>query len=151
MWIRCHTFSFSFLEMRAVCRKNSCSWANCRERERKGCYVNVMCCSICGGRRREGTVTCLSGDLLGPAVALGVGLLGDPLAALVWVGEWVPGLLVEIGMAPRRPGLGLVIDLFPLVWKPLAQPHTSASFLLYVHPPFQIFWCCCFSCSAPRP
>ena len=71
----------------------------------------------------------LAGDFIGAALALGVGLLGDPLAALVGVGERVPWLLVEEVVGPCRARFGLEIHLAALVREPLAQPQPSFFFL----------------------
>ncbi|POO03294.1 hypothetical protein TorRG33x02_013550, partial [Trema orientale] len=69
----------------------------------------------------------LASDLFGAALAIGVGLFGDPLAALVGVGKRVPWLLVEVGVAPGGAGLGLVINLSAsftcLRRESLAQPY----------------------------
>lgn len=72
--------------------------------------------------------TCLARHLLGAALAVGVCLFGDPLAALVGIRERMPWLLVEIGMAPSGAGFCLIIDLavLSLIGKPLAQPYSSA-------------------------
>lgn len=75
--------------------------------------------------------TCLTSDLLGASLFLGVGLLGDPLAALVRVGKRVPWLLVEIRMAPSSAGFGLVVYLSTLIGEPLAQPYASSFLALH--------------------
>ena len=77
--------------------------------------------------------TCLARHLLGAALAVGVCLFGDPLAALVGIRERMPWLLVEIGMAPSGAGFCLIIDLavFTLIGKSLAQPYSSVFLPLY--------------------
>lgn len=75
----------------------------------------------------------LPGDLLGAARSVGVGLLGDPLAALVGVGEGVPRLLVEVGVAPCRARLRLVVHLYPALRWLLPQPPTASARDVLVH------------------
>ena len=81
-------------------------------------------------------LTDLAGDLLRAVLAVGVGLLGDPLAALVGVGEQVPRLLVEVRVAPGGPRLRLAVDLAgagdALVGVLLAQPETAALALVHL-------------------
>lgn len=71
----------------------------------------------------------LARNLLGAALPLRVGLLSDPLAALVGVGERVPRLLVEEGVRPRRPRLRLVVDFAAFVRRLLARSEPSAAIL----------------------
>ena len=71
----------------------------------------------------------LAKNLFGAALAIGVGLFGDPLAALVGVRKRVPWLLVEIGVAPGGAGFGLVVNLS--VRDSLAQPYASSFLTLH--------------------
>lgn len=71
----------------------------------------------------------LARNLLGAVLPLRVGLLGDPLAALVGVGERVPWLLVEERVRPRRPRLRLVVDFAAFIRRLLAWSEPSAAIL----------------------
>lgn len=85
-------------------------------------FKNITYIGICISIEREERDWHLAGDFLCAALALGVGLLGDPLAALVGVGERMPWLLVEEVVGPGGAGFGLEINLAALVGEPLAQP-----------------------------
>lgn len=79
--------------------------------------------------------TCLTSDLFGAALAIGVGLFGDPLAALVGVRERVPWLLVEVRVAPCGTRFLLVVNLCSttlVVRESLAQPYASSFFPLHL-------------------
>jgi len=77
----------------------------------------------------ESKKTYLARNLFGAALAIGVGLFGDPLAALVGIRERMPWLLVEIGVAPGSAGFGLVVNFS--VCDSLAQPYASSFFPLH--------------------